>query len=834
MDAKLYALALLVASAASRPLSAEEYSVWDSDGSGNWSDATRWKDGKLPSETKNVWIESADAYVTDADYGIFTGLARVRFKGKASLDMRFDEDHASFCVNTIMNATSGDTESTLIKSGRGTLVHSGHGNGFAVDRFIVTNGTLRLDVLGKTVLSTNIVFGSYAPGRLIFNAHSSDQPYQKTVDIKGLAGDGAVTNAVTPATIRIYGDASSRFDFSGTIEGATDISLVGTCACQDFTGNDAESTRTIRLFGGTLGVKHFGTKGVSGTLGPGETLCWFRGNSEVLYLGDGETSDKFLKLNTDCTMAAIDAGCGGLRLTGEWTFNGVPGSVPVYLRGTNQTTAVFSGTIKGNSTNVAEIVKQGSGTWRLARNIDGMIGTISVEDGTLEYTSVSNKGEACSLGNGTRLFEPTSGVIADLQPVPWAIRLGSHSTTGVFAYVGADDVSCTSRLFAVNGTGIVRSDTAAALHYVGATSYGSQGGNLVLDGSGLYDNFSDVTNGVGVLVVEKKGAGTWTLGGDVDVGGVSVRDGVLHIANANAYGWFRFTVKKLWGDAEQNLQLSQFGLYDESGNQVNLDLVRLDMAKARAFTLSPGGVAWNHDYVPYVATRDVEQLFKGSDGLMTVGKGAVCPSPSDSSTWISFTMRLADNVGIVRYYDVKSQQGYIKSKEQMYEREPREWMLEGSVDGRNWVVLDEQSFTSAPIGTGALWYSCNKSSHDAAHMGYSIGEPLAHRTAIDSVFVAEGATLEADMTIDVDKIAIDTVGGGTLKNFAFAQYGTVEMAENPESGVFVPMTFVGVDGIENIKNWNVSVRGVVSDRLRAHGRSGGIQISHNGLIVTIR
>jgi hypothetical protein len=33
----------------------------------------------------------------------------------------------------------------------------------------------------------------------------------------------------------------------------------------------------------------------------------------------------------------------------------------------------------------------------------------------------------------------------------------------VFAYVGSSDVACTSRLFAVRGTGVVRSDTSAAL-----------------------------------------------------------------------------------------------------------------------------------------------------------------------------------------------------------------------------------------------------------------------------------------------------------------------------------------------------------------------------------
>ena len=832
---------LLAATSALAPLSAAlagdvTYSEWDPNGSGSWSDASRWKGGILPSASGNVLINGADAYVTDADYSILTGLTQLKFQGDASLDMRFDEDHLDFSINSVTNETanSGGSGCSLVKSGSGTLVHSSLQNGFSVDRLVVANGTLKLDVFNKVDVAKTIVFGAYAPGRLVFNAKPSDS---STVDIKGLVGDGTVTNATSATQCRIFGGTSSALEFSGTLEGRLDITTANGDTYQDFTGPDDTVSRMLKLFGGVLGVKSFGLSGSSGTLGPGSTFCWLQGGG-VRYLGSGETTDKTFMFGDQCAQASFDAGSGNVTFSGEWNIRGLVGSAPVYLQGTNSDAATWSGSVNALSTNVIGIVKQGTGTWRLAGLKGDGLGTISVEEGTLEYASVSNKGISCSLGRATRLVEPTYGTLASLTSVPWAVRLGTHSTTGTFAYVGSDDVSCTSRLVAVRGTGIVRSDTSAALHYVGATSYDARGGTLVLDGSGGYDNFSDVTNGVGALAVEKRGEGTWTLGGDVDLaGGVSVKGGTLHIANGRHYRWFRYTVKKLWDDNEPYLQISQFGLYDSSGNQQNLNLSVSDESKARAFTLSAGKAAWNHAYIISGDGRDLDKLFMGLDKLMSCGRGAkVYPSPNDSSTWISFTMRLADDAAGVMYYDVKSHQGYTSTG--MYKREPKSWMLEGSLDGRAWVVLDEKTFTSNPIsgdGNSKRWYSCNQTSHDAEHLGYPIGGPSARNVTIGSVHVAPGATLVADDVVTVSNVVVSTSGGGTLRNFALAQDGSIDFVDTPNpEGVFVPMAFENVSGLENLGGWTVSVNGVASRRWRVGGSAGGIRLTPLGMILVFR
>ena len=73
--------------------------------------------------------------------------------------------------------------------------------------------------------------------------------------------------------------------------------------------------------------------------------------------------------------------------------------------------------------------------------------------------------------------------------------------------------------------------------------------------------------------------------------------------------------------------------------------------------------------------------------MLEVRRGSVAPAHDDPSTWISFTMRVADNADPVKYYDVKSALGYENG---MRAKEPKEWLLEGSVDGRYWDFLDRK------------------------------------------------------------------------------------------------------------------------------------------------
>jgi len=426
-----------------------------------------------------------------------------------------------------------------------------------------------------------------------------------------------------------------------------------------------------------------------------------------------------------------------------------------------------------------------------------------------------------------------------LPHVPWAYRLGSHSTTGVFAYVGSSDVACTSRLFAVRGTGVVRSDTSAALSYEGATSYDAQGGTLILEGSGNYDNFANVTNGAGPVSVVKRGSGTWMLGKNIDVADITVKNGTLRISNSRLYRWYRYTVKRLWGgDDENSLQLSQFGLFNAAGEQLNVGLTEPESAIGKTYLLNAGECGWNHAR-SYNSGRSVINLFKGNDtdGLMTAYRyntTSKAPAIDKPEYWLSFTMRVADDADPVKFYDVKSYMGIDKETQAMNGREPRVWVLEGSPDGRNWEVLDEKEDLTVPA-VGKFWYSSGSSTFDAAVPGFEIATEAPARTVrIGSVSV-QGGTLVADVPVTVSNLVLNATSGGTIDGFNFASTGTLTVdGMNGDGDVLLPATFDNVTGLANLRGWTLNFADPSIGKRRIRVSGGRVAIMRVGITVSFR
>ena len=792
-------------------------SDWNPNGSGNWSAATRWMSGSpLPTEQeKSVLITDADAYATDADYNILQQLVRLRFSGTASLDLRFNEDHLDFNQNSVQNI-SDTSYGTLIKSGTGLLVDGTDPNKFDITHYVVTNGILRLDF--QPVSDKRVLFGVHSPGVLVFTTQSS---------IGGLEGDGLVTNATSMQIFFAGGTRAKPIVFDGVLGAYADPSF--NAGCQWFTTLDCNSSRTVRIYDGFAGVRRFGAEsGVGGSLGSALSFCWFQGTGGLVYIGDGETTAKKFNFGNGCKSATIDAGAnGGVTFSGEWFARECPRMYKLILEGSNTVRCVFSGTTTGNPTNGAMVVKRGSGTWQFAATESrDYIGTISVDDGTFEYGSIAEAGVSCAIGKAVRLTDPDAGtgLYSSLTHVPWAFRLGTHSTTGEFAYVGSSDVACTSRLFAVRGTGVVRSDTSAALSYEGVTSYDAQGGTLILEGSGDYDNFANVTNGAGPLSVVKRGSGTWMLGKNIDVADITVKNGTLRISNSRLYRWYRYTVKRLWGgDDENSLQLSQFGLFNAAGDQLNVGLTEPESAIGKTYLLNAGECGWNHAR-SYNSGRSVINLFKGNDtdGLMTAYRyntTSKAPAIDKPEYWLSFTMRVADDADPVKFYDVKSQQGY--SSGSMYKREPRVWLLEGSVDGRNWETLDAKEDPTVS-GSAARWYSSGDKAFNASAPGFEIATEAPERTVrIGSVSV-EGGTLVADVPMAVSNLVVDATSGGTLDGFAFAERGTLTVKNLPEGKGMteLPGTYLNCTGLDGVSRWTLSLDG--KSTLKRISASGGV------------
>ena len=823
---KMIVLPVLVLSAFAGLAAGNGYSYWDPNGSGNWGDATRWKDGNVPTSGGSVVFENCDGFATDADYDLIKSLTRIRFNGPSSLDLRFEQDHDDFQSNTIMNEKAANGHGTLIKSGAGKLVHVSKANGFTPDRFVVTNGILQIDCY-----SDEVIYGAYGTGKLVINAAKND------FYMKGLEGDGVVTNAALTAAgkgVKIGfrgGTLEEPMVFSGTL--CANFEPMFSYGCCHYFMGDYPDESTIRIYDATVGVAKVGMSGVGGSLGSTKRY-WYHGHSQIQYLGTGpETTDKELCFGSTKS-ASFDAGAGGLTFTGQWYSRECPWVLPLHLCGTNTEAAcVVQSSISGNSTNALNVVKEGPGIWRFEGE-RSYLGTVSVDEGTFEYDSIAERGTACAVGKSSFLSEPVWAYKTDAVEVPWAFRLGTHSTTGAFVYVGTDDAACTSRLFAVRGNGLVRSDTSASLFLKGATSYDDKGGRLILDGSGAYDNFSDVTNGMGAVSVEKTGAGTWTLGGNIDLSGVTVKAGTLRIANGPNYRWFRFTDKQHWG-SDAYLQLSQFGLYDKDGNQVNMMAAENEdeVHRGKTYAIGSKSCTWDHP-ITYSSTRTLYKILTGLDGLMTAQRNASnAPSPSDPSTWLVFVIRLADDAAPVKYYDVKSHQGFKDGA--MYNRDPRNWTLEGSVDGRNWDLLDAQK-DRALTQKGCVWYSCDATKHDDTHRGFEIASaPAARTVAIGSVSVAAGATLVADAPVTVSKIVADVSGTSTIDGFAFAADGELVVDDLESPGMTLPTTFAHATGLANLANWKVVVGGQKSrGYVIAVTEDGTVRIDKRGSYIILR
>jgi len=817
---------------------ADEYSIWNPNGSGGWSDASRWQGGNVPSSGGNVLIDGAEAYVTDADYELLKSLTRLRFKNNGSLDMRFDEDHTDFSVNTIMDY-SGNEGGTLIKSGTGLLVHTGVGNGFKVDKFIVTNGTLRIDyAVGSTVSSTVIaqnIFGAYGSGVLAFN--NSTVP-----KINGLVGDGTVSNCLSSMQFAFTGGTRENpMVFSGTLGKNIEASFYS--GCQYFTNPERTGIGTnTRVSGGFVGVSKFGAaSGDAGSLGTQEYIVRFQGTGGgVVYAGDNvESTSKKIFFDNNCRTAELDAGVnGGVTFTGDFNASNCDRVIPLTLSGDNAAAATVQSAFSGAADTVFAVVKKGSGAWRFSNLARYYIGSVFVEDGTLEYASMAEAGTASSLGAGVKLTRAAANTYENATKVPWAFCLGTHSTTGTFAYVGSSDVACTSRLFAVKGTGVVKSDTSASLFYKGATSFDDEGANtLVLDGSGSWDNFSDVTNGIGSLSVEKRGSGTWTLGGNVTLsGGIVAKGGTLRIANG-PYRWYRFTVKKLQDGNARYLEFKQFRLSAADGAQCNANLTESSEAKdaGNNFRLGEGECKWNHS----VAYSDQDKggrllvnAFKSTSMVSAQRSGTSSrPTPSNSSTWVSFTFRISDDAKPVAYYDLQAQNSND-------DRQPKDWMLEASCDGRNWDVIDTQA-DQGVSASGYRWYSSDDTTFDEAHPGYPIASaPSGVTTEIGPVTIA-GGTLDVASPVVVSNLTVDaSSSGGVVKGVTFAANGVIDVqnANFPaDSRDFeLPLTLSACEGADNIARWALSLDGVPNARLDVYVSDGKIRLIRRGFVLIYR
>ena len=886
---------------------------WNPNGSGGWQSDSQWVGGKKPVAGDVARLVGVSVSVTQADWEFVSALAKIQPGENATLTFELTEDAEDDLQIQLLAETARFVKKNAAKL---RLTNSGYGV-YGPGVVSVENGTLTLDVFAENSLKNKDypLFEVKAPGVL-------DLPVNDNVYCRGLVGDGTVTRADNPSgnyQLVFMGDGNT-YDFSGTI--ATNVALTAGQesasysdhpARQVFSGTNNGYVPGLRFYNGFLGVASFGDGETPSSLGYGTTDLTFVGTGDGkdvgwLYCGPDDVAvpagRNFRFDFKDTTAEAVfDIGSAkGVRFENTWrnrSRNAFDGKVAsIVLTGSNTEACVVAGDLQDENNKDypnrnMRFTKRGSGVWRFGDSAKHAFrGPVFVECGRLEYESIAETNEICSLGYGT-VFSTNSVAVTD--DIPYIHRIGDGSADtaaadlATFAYVGTNDVDIQTRPVALWGAGRMTSGDVARFGWKGFLATPA-GGTLVLDGDARAtfkdDRVSDLNDGEGVLSVEKRGTGTWRIVGTNDFSGtVSVKEGTLIVeGDRPSYSWFRFSVLDyLFPGSKEFPKIQEIALYDDKGVRRNKDLTvaRKESSRSsyvvyetvdRPDALLPGTAAYGREgsyrvgfssgKSPETDDRDLVKAFDDSNA----GNGAngwfasrvpnnstTCPDGTDAHA-LSVVMRLADVAPRIVAYDICTasspyQRHYIGK-----------WRLEGSLDGVHWDVLTNAVFTTdTTVITDDLrgkfshkWYS----RHQQAEWGDSLvpgrtlsaddpGFPVRGQTQttglhafenVKWVSVAPGAKLIANGEVTIKGLSVDPAAGtGVIDGFAFAETGTinVENVTGREAAFDVDVT--NCTDFANVGNWQVAVNGQVRSSWTATATADGhVTVKAGGLLMIVK
>ena len=122
------------------------------------------------------------------------------------------------------------------------------------------------------------------------------------------------------------------------------------------------------------------------------------------------------------------------------------------------------------NTNRLYITKTGAGIWRFADHATrNGVGGIAVEEGTLQFDTLAEKGVMCALGTAEDSHSDYYGVYDASKNEGYAFSAGSATTEGTFEYTGSTPVWVTQRPMVLNGDVRFKNDGNAAFRYANVT-----------------------------------------------------------------------------------------------------------------------------------------------------------------------------------------------------------------------------------------------------------------------------------------------------------------------------------------------------------------------------
>ena len=816
---------------------------------------------QLPGREDTVAFEGAQTVtIEDGDMAFVSSLMCLSPRtNSVTLVFNLTEDA---CLNAdVVNTRTSGNMGKIVKRGRGTLQL---GDAVLVDNW-VSNYRLN-EVLveeGTLICPTNIPsYKHLGGGTLTVNANGIFVvPTPGNFRFNKVIGTGVISNLVGRSGAAQFQPQGAGSVFGGKLSGnlsyisPAGINLTGTESTinNGFTIYALNAQRTM----GTVGVMKLGESGTPSSVGKNSTITLGSGDGGacLLYLGKGEwTNRKFALAASKGEPIVIDAGAhGGLYFVGDGITMNWSGMIPLVLDGSNTVNAcVISNSIAcktANGTNyTVQIVKRGTGKWRFANPENAMAGAIAVENGTLQFDSLAEKGMACALGKATELYKPAYGLAKD--KVDYAYLIGSPSARGFMEYLGASAAFCIDRPVRLTGMGGGIVANGGSMRIGNFASADATGSMLILSGSNNEENLAmNVTDGKGPLSVVKDGTCTWVLERQQDFSGsLSVKQGTLIARNSQGrkYSWYRIWFKEKGStstkysglESSSYIQVLEFALKNASGVQQNICTEQ----KRDWRVLEPGECA------PGATDGFVEnsgkELIKMFDGNLSAY--AQCGSTSksyrigDSKTWFPVVLRLPEGADDVVKFDMMYHQNGTGGN--IYAgRNPTAFSIEASVDGLFWEEVG--GLTDIPITSisGYVWISKTAPYQNVSEVLSLASSVQAYGCVtlanVGPISVASGATLRFEnVETPIAKLNLSGAGNGTIENVVFASSGTLTV-DGIESGKTTrfAVTFENCSNLENLAKWNLSLGGQNTSRYHIQiGSDGFVNIVPRGLVVVLQ
>lgn len=839
---------------------------WPSDG---WTNANYW-DGGLPgSEDTAMFTCAVTVRVTKASCADVNTIRQVSAKWMYDFRLELDSTGGDFDFDCMLGgsvwAVKKGAGTVQLTSNRKAAQAYGCYTDFGCNRLIVQEGTLQLP---KVATGYCLPVIEIAAGATF--AHAAEA----NAIIGGLVGAGTFANTSGAARTIQIGSAGSTTscEFAGKVEnfylavyinqrftGMENVALGGTYV--DYGSAEAKTY-------GILGFAKLGnTDGTASSVGVGTYVDARRGG-RLLYLGNGETSNKEIFYRTDSGLSPIlDGGTdGGLVLTGnvhpyaDVVANNKMGEL--VLDGANTNACVIAGyyNTKRTATDGTEVTiyttKKGSGVWRFA-DAPSRTGTggYGVLEGTLQFESIAETNVNCSLGRATRLAEGYYGDWDATKAVSYAYRLGdAASTNAVFEYVGSVANACSTRPIAMGGEAHLCANgvAGAPLDFAGVSvlTSGPETKTLILDGTNTDANvLGNVSDAGGRLTLVKDGSGTWTLDRQQTFcGDLIVKGGTLKVKKVSNFTWFKLTIKALNRTDKNRFFIAEFGLYSADGVRRNSNLTFLPG------TITDGGV-YTSGHKP---TLLQENMFTYGDtsaqkysyridaeyGLAALFDGALnnpwfarnngtIPDGQGNNEY-SIVMRLADDVPEITAFDFA--QGNVDETAQTI-------AIYGAMDGsgENWTEFWSGTFETYRPG---VWQSDGKAISTAGpREGIALTHPAVPASVapvlenVASYSVTPGATLRfigTEPPVIANLVIDGSTGAGTINGFRLGRDVTVDVMNAPKHGaVSRPVGFTGLSGFGDVTNWTYTINGAAPRNRTVKLTPDSLEIIPGGLSVIL-